>query len=133
MLFSSTLLWTARNWKAAKLLFAQTCRYIVDNDLRHAVDSFAGNCTLPLEKSGVSQGAKLIVSISSAPLVWMGSVYDLVGQIRERRRVMSVLEKPAGASTFVACELVQLHASSPIRSMRPANIRDLLERCFFVF
>ena len=36
-------------------------------------------------------------------------------------------------STLVACELVQLHAASSIRSMRPVSIRELLERCFMVF
>ena len=138
MLSGSTLLWKPINWEASKLVFAQTRRYLVDEDLRRAVDSFGGNCihksmTLLLEKSGVSQGAELIVSIGSAPIVWTGSVYDLVGQIRERRRVLSVLEKAGGASTLVACELVQLHAASSIRSMRPVSIRDLLERCFMVF
>ena len=138
MLSGSTLLWTLVNWKAPKLMFAQTRRYILDNDLRRAVDSFGGNCihksmTLLLEKSGVSQGAELIASIGSAPLAWAGSVYELVGQIRERRRVPSVLGKAGGASTFVACELVRLHATSSIRSMRLANIRNLLERCFLVF
>ena len=119
MLSGSTLLSATANWKATKLMFAQTRRFIVDDDLWRAVDSFAGNCihkamTLLLKKSGVSQGAELIVSIGSAPLVWTSSVYDLVGQIRERRRVMSVLEKPGGASTFVACELV--HCMSHRRS-----------------
>ena len=85
--------------------------------------------TLLLEK-GVSQGAELIVSIASAPITWTGNVYDLVGQIRDRRRVMSVLEKPGGGSTVVACELVQLASNSLIRSMRPANTRNLVERCF---
>ena len=132
------LLWKAVNWEASKLVFAQTRRYILDDDIRRAVDSFGGNCihksmTLLLEKSGVSQGAELIVSIGSAPIVWTGSVYDLVGQIRERRRVLSVLEKAGGASTLVACELVQLHATSPIWSMRPVSIRELLKRCFMVF
>ena len=138
MLSGSTLVWKAINWEASKLVFAQTRRYITDEELRRAVDSFGGNCihksmTLLLERSGVSQGAELIVSIGSAPIVWTGSVYDLVGQIRERRRVLSVLEKAGGASTLVACELVQLHAASSIRSMRPVSIRELLERCFMVF
>ena len=138
MLSGSTLLWKPINWEASKLVFAQTRRFLVDEDLRRAADSFGGNCihksmTLLLEKSGVSQGAELITSIGSAPIVWTGSVYDLVGQIRERRRVLSVLEQAGGASTLVACELVQLHAASSIKSMRPTSIRELLERCFMVF
>jgi hypothetical protein len=65
MLSGSTLLWKPVNWEASKLVFAQTRRYILDNDLRRAVDSFGGNCihksmTLLLEKSGISQGAELI-------------------------------------------------------------------------
>ena len=110
------------NWEASKLVFAQMHRYITDEELRCAVDSFGGSCihksmTLLLERSGVSQGAELIVSISSAPITWTGSVYNLVSQIRERRRVLSVLEKAGGASMLMACELVQLHAASSIRTM----------------
>ena len=72
MLPGSTLLWTAVDWEATKLIFAQVRRFIVDEDLRRAVDSYAGNCvhtamTLLLEKSGVFQGAELIVAIASAP------------------------------------------------------------------
>ena len=45
MLSGSTLLWKQVNWEASKLVFAQTRRCILDEDLRRAVDSFGGNCT----------------------------------------------------------------------------------------
>ena len=138
MLSRSTLLWKPINWEASKLMFAQTHCFLIDEDLWQASDSFGRSCihksmTLLLEKSGVSQGAELITSISSVPIVWTGSVYNLVSQIREHRHVLSVLEQAGGTSTLVACELMQLHAASSIKSMQPTSIRKLLERCFMVF
>ncbi len=132
MLSRSTLLWKLINWEASKLMFAQTCRFLINKDLQWAADSFSGNCihksmTLLLKKSGVSQGAELITSISSAPIAWTGSVYNLVGQSREHRCVLSVLEQAGGASTLVACKLVQLHTASLIKLMQPTSICELLE------
>ena len=43
MLSGSTLLSATANWKATKLMFAQTRRFIMDDDLQRTVDSFAGN------------------------------------------------------------------------------------------
>ena len=72
MLPESTLLRTTSNEDTSKLMSAQIWQFILDDDLHRADDSFAGHAlhkamALLLEKSGVSQGAKLISSIASAP------------------------------------------------------------------
>ena len=43
MLAGSTLLWNESNWAASKVMFMQTRRFILDEELRRAVGSFAGN------------------------------------------------------------------------------------------